>query len=776
MSANQKKDENFSIVGTNYSRVDAEAKVTGHAQYTGDIHMTGMLYGKFLRSPHAHAKIISIDTSKAEAYPGVKAIITGDDFNAGRLGNAEFAIQLADKYPLAKGKVRLIGDEVAAIAAIDEETAEAAAKLIEVEYEVLPAVITPEEAMKDEAPTIHVHEIVKNNIGMATSLKCGDVDSAFKDAEYTDKYEYDTHIAVHAALEPHAAVATYENGEYTLWSTTQTASVCRFWIANALGVPETQVRVIKPFIGGGFGGKLDQYPHEACCCVLAQKTGRPVKMVLTREEVFFASRTRHAIKIGIKTAFKKDGTILAKRCDHILDGGAYGGTGMPATALSLQWATCPYKIPNMDYFAKRVYTNHCVAGAQRGYSAVQVHFANEVHMDEVAEALEIDPIALRKMNAMTPGYDSPAGLEVTSCAFTETLDAASDYLKWNENKNNLPEGEGIGFGGSGFVSGTGFPILNTPAYYSACVIVRLNRQGYATVFTGSNDIGQGSDTVMTLIAAEELGLNMNEVKIVVSDTTLSPFDSGTYGSRVTFLTGNATRRAAVDAKRQLIDTVARKLGVDAGALICKDHRIFVEADPTKGMSYGEAVFAYQEENGGKEVVGVGAYAHKGDKKIYMEGKTNFAPAYSFSTGGAKVKVDEETGIVDIEDFVFAHDCGRPLNVRAVEGQIEGSVQMGLGYVLFEECKISADGKLLNPSFRDYRFPTALDMPRIKTILCGEPDAEGPFGAKECGEGSTAPVAPAIVNAVSKATGIHFRKLPLTPENVWKELQEQQKNK
>ncbi len=764
-----KKEEDFSIVGTNYSRIDAEAKVTGRAEYSGDISLRGMLWGKMVRSPHAHAKIISIDTSKAAELTGVKAIITGDDFTAGCLGNAEFAKQYADKYPLAKEKVRLIGDEVAAVAAVDEATAAKACSLIKVEYEVLPPLFSPKDAIKDGAPAIHAPG--RNNVGMATDLKAGsDIEKAFEEADYTDRYEYSTHMIVHGAMEPHAAVASYENGEYKLWSSTQTASVCRFWIAHALGVDESKVRVIKPFVGGGFGGKLDQFPHEACCCVLSEKAGRPVKMVLTREEVFYASRTRHPIDFVIETAFKKDGTFLGKKCQHLLDGGAYGGTGMPATGLSLQWATFPYKIPSMDYEAKRVYTNNPVSGAMRGYSSCQVHFANDVHMDEVAEALDIDPIEIRKKNGMTPGYESPAGMEITSCAFIDTLDAASEALNWKEQKNKLPKWEGIGFGGSGFVSGTGFPILNSPAYSSACVIVRLNRQGYATVFTGSNDIGQGSDTVMTLIAAEELGLKMDEVKIVVSDTTLTPFDSGTYGSRVTFLTGNATRRAAEDAKRQVVDVVARKFDVSPDQILCRDHNFYVDSDDEKMISYNDAVYAYQDENGGKEVVGIGAYAHKGDKKVYMEGKTNFAPTYSFSTGGAKVKVDEETGQVDIEDFVFAHDCGRPLNLRAVEGQIEGSVHMGLGYCLYEECQV-VDGKMKNPSFRDYRFPTALDMPEIKTILCGGPDPDGPFGAKECGEGSTAPVAPAIANAVSKATGLRLNKLPLTAENIWRLLKE-----
>jgi 4-hydroxybenzoyl-CoA reductase alpha subunit len=756
-------NEEFSIVGTNYTRLDGADKVTGRAKYTGDMSFPGMLYGRFLRSPHAHAKIISINVEKALALPGVKAIITGNDFNAGRLGNAEFAKELADKYPLAKDKVRLIGDEVAAVAAIDEATAEEAVQLIEVKYEILPAVFNAVEAMKEEAPAIHAEG--RHNVGISTSMEGGDVDKAFAEADYVDKHVYHTHMIAHAAMEPHAAIATYGNEEVTLWSATQSAYVTRFWMAHVLGIPEAMVRVVKPFVGGGFGGKLDVFPHEACCCLLAIKTGKPVKMVLTREEVFFASRTRHPISFEIETAFKKDGTMLAKKCKHVLDGGAYGGTGVAATSQSLIWANFPYKIPNVRMKAERIYTNNPVAGAMRGYSSCQVHFANDVHMDEVAEALNIDAVELRMKNATTPGYESPTGLKITSCAFKETLEEASKAIQWDK-KDELGENEGLGIAGSGFVSGTGFPILESPDYYSACVITRLNRQGYATVFTGSNDIGQGSDTVMALAAAEELGLDLKEVKIVVSDTTLTPFDSGTYGSRVTFLSGNASRRAAVDAKNQLLDAVGKKLNVDAKTLICKNHRIYVKENPEIGMSYNDAVFTYQEQNGGKELVGVGAYAHDGEKSIYYTNKGNFAPSYSFSTGAAKVKVDVETGLVDISEFIFAHDCGRPLNLRAVEGQIEGSVQMGLGYCLFEDCQLK-DGKMMNPSFRDYHFPTALDMPRIQTILCGLPDPNGPFGAKECGEGSTAPVAPAIANAIARAIGVHVKELPLTPENIWR---------
>jgi len=392
-------------------------------------------------------------------------------------------------------------------------------------------------------------------------------------------------------------------------------------------------------------------------------------------------------------------------------------------------------------------------------------------MDEVAEELGIDPVELRRINGCVPGYQGPTGLQVTSCAFRETLDKASEAIHWEERKNNLKPGEGIGVAGSGFVSGTGFPVLETPAYASASTTVRLNREGYATVFTGANEIGQGSDTVMTMIVAEELGLKMDEVKLVQSDTTLTPYDAGSFGSRVTFLGGNATRRAVGDAKLKLLEVVAESWGCKPEDITMKDHRVFIKSDSEKNISYSEGIWMYEEKHFGKAVIGVGSFAHDGDKDIYVKNEGNYAPAYSFSTGAARVEVDDETGCIDISDFIFAHDCGRPLNLRAVEGQIEGSVLLGLGFAVYEECLFNEKGKMLNPSFRDYRFPTALDMPQIQSIICGEPDEEGPFGAKEAGEGSTAPVGPAIVNAINRATGLKFHDLPVTPEKVWRAIKE-----
>ena len=678
-----------------------------------------MYYCKLVHSPYAHANIVSIDFSEALKVPGVKGVLTGQDFPEGHnLGNPEAFKELADKEPLCRKKVRMVGDEVAAVCAISEEIATEAAALVKVEYEPLPPVLDPFESMAPDSPAIHYPD--SSNLSIFTVMKAGDTEKAFAEADYTDRHYYQTQEMVHAAIEPHGAVAKYENGEWTVWTTTQGAYVSRYWIAWGLGVPESQVRVIKPMVGGGFGGKLDVFAHELCPCKFAQMTGHPVKCILKRDEVFLCTRTRHPISFEIESAFTKEGKLLAKRCQHILDGGAYGGSGIAANTLSLICATFPYKVENIDMTARRPYTNHPASGAMRGYSACQVHFAHEIHMDEVANDLHIDPLQLRRQNGITPYYTGPTGLEFTSCQFDEALVKCAEAIDWeHRDKYPIGSGEAIGLSGSGFMSGTGFPVLVTPHYCSSSTIVRLNREGYAVVFSGANDIGQGCDTVMTMIVAEEWGCKPSDITM-------------------------------------------------------KDHRVFIKGDAEKNISYNEACFGYEEKNFGRCVAGVGSFAHEGDKDIYVKNVGNYATAYSFSASAAKVKVDMETGAVELQDFVFGHDCGRPLNLRAVEGQIEGSVLLGYGFTCYEECVYNKEGKHMNPSFRDYRFPTALDMPHIKTIICSEVDPEGPMGAKEAGEGSTAPVGSAIGNAINYATGLTLRKLPITPEKLWRALKEHEK--
>lgn len=769
-----KKPEFYRLTGgNNYVRIDAEDKVTGRGKYAGDFYLPGMLTAKMVRSTHAHAKILSIDTSEAEKLPGVKAVLTAKDFKwPGKLGNAEFAVEFADREVLVTDKVRRIGDDIAAVAAIDEETAQKAVDLIKVEYEDIPAVFDPFEAMEDGAPWVNGAPDT-HNVGMATFRKGGtDPDEEFANAAFVYKEDYETHRMVHAAIEPHAATANYENGVYTIWMSTQLCFVDQYWYSHAMGVDPEKIRVIKPLVGGGFGGKMDSYSFGIVAAKLSEMTSRPVRMVLTREEVFQMCANRHPIYVHVETAHDKDGRLLAKRARHILDGGPYGGTGVAACAQSTIWACLPYKMRSVDVEARRVYTNNPHAGAMRGYTSCQIHFCHDVHMQLASEAMGIDPVDFRRMSVADPGYETPSGIKVTSCASKQCLDTVRKEIHWDERKDNLADGEGIGFAASGFVSGTGFPILDTPNRSSASVVVKINKLGHVTVYTGANDIGMGSDTAMTAIVAEELGLTLENTTTVVSDTHITPFDSGSYGSRVTFLSGNAARRAAVDAKQKLFEVIGPMWGVMPHTLECLEGKVISKQRADLQMPFRDAVFKWMAINGGDELTGVGSYSHEGTTAQYNstadDSKENFAPAYSFSASAAHVTVDKETGCIDIDDFVFAHDCGRALNRRAVEGQLEGSIGMGVGYTCFEH-NITKDGKILNPNFRDYRFPTALDMPKMRTYYDFPADEEGPFGAKECGEGSAAPVAPAIANAIHSATGIKITKLPLDPEHIWRML-------
>ena len=459
-----KKPEDYELAGKGnaYIRIDAEAKVTGTAVYTDDVYLPGMYYCKLVHSPYAHALIKSIDFSEALKVPGVKGVLTGADFPEGHnLGNPEAFKELADKEPLCRKKVRMVGDEVAAVCATTEEIATYAASLVKVEYEPLEPVLDPFYSMQPDAPAIHYPGT--SNLSIFTTMKAGDPDKAFAEAYYTDKHYYRTQEMVHAAIEPHGAVAKYENGEWTVWTTTQGAYVSRYWIAWGLGVPESQVRVIKPMLGGGFGGKLDVFAHELCPCLFSKMTGHPVKCILKRDEVFMCTRTRHPISFEIESAFTKEGKLLAKRCKHILDGGAYGGSGIAANTLSLICATFPYKVENIDMNARRPYTNHPASGAMRGYSACQVHFAHEIHMDEVANSLGIDPLELRRENEITPYYTGPTGLEFTSCKFDECLTAVADYIDW-EHRDRYPLGSGEGsFASTARATPSCSPALTTSA-------------------------------------------------------------------------------------------------------------------------------------------------------------------------------------------------------------------------------------------------------------------------------------------------------------------------
>ena len=785
-----RKPEDYRLVSnkeSKYVHIEAYEKVTGRAKYAGDYHAPNMLYGKAKYSAHAHAKILSIDTSKAEALPGVKCILTGKDFGDVRQGGhgkgAGFdrGVSDGDEEVLCKEEGCYYGDLVAAVCATSEAIAKKAVDLIEVEYEPLPAHYNPLDAIKDGAAL--VRSDLQSNIGNSSftkgTVKGKDFDEEFASADYVEVGDYTAHKTVHACIEPHACYATYDSikDQYTIIPSTTSSWNNQYWLSQVFEMDESHFHVIRPFVGGGFGGKSNCAPHYFCACKMAQRTGHPVRFVLTREEEFFTMHGRHPFVMHIETAFKKDGEILAKKARYYLDGGAYGKGMVAPVKLSALWSAFPYKIDCIDFETRRVYTNKAINGAMRGYTACQVQFANEVAMNRTAEALGIDPLDLRRKNALEPDYKSPAGLVVTSCAMKETLDDAQAYMHWPESKNSLKPGEGIGFSSVAFVSGTASPILETPQQIQTNATVRVDFHGVVSVYSNLHDNGQGADTLSVMIVAEELGLDMNDVKLVQTSTFNAGYDSGAYGSRVTFLGGNAVRRAAVETKKKLLEVIAAKWSADPATLDLIDHKV-VCRDMGKEdleMPWREAVFTYMAAKGGDELIGVGSYYHRTNSAQYHGKPSNYAPSYVFSTSACHLDVDMETGNIDIHDFFFAHDCGQALNPKAVEGQLEGSIYSGIGYSIFEEIK-ERDGKIINPTFRDYRMPTALDMPPIHTKYDYPPDPEGPFGAKECGEGTAAPIGGAVANAITQATGLRISSLPLDPERIWKMLRDQGKIK
>lgn len=757
----------YSVIGKRLPRVDASVKVTGEAKYTVDMMLPGMLSGKILRSPYAHAKILNIDTSKAERLPGVRAVITGNDTPKIPFSITDSPQCPADKFPLALNKVRFIGDEVAAVAAIDEDVAEEALDLIKVDYEELPAVFDPEDAMKPDAPQIHDH--AEGNISFSCLRTFGDVEKDFEDSDYIREDKFTFQSIAHCALEPHCCIASFDASEkLTLWSSTQSVHDVQFGLAKTLNMREGYIRVIKPYVGGAFGGKCEMMTIEPSCALLSQKTAKPVKIVLTREETFIGTRLRHRGIYVLKTGVKKDGTIMARYGKSIYDGGGYNSVGMFANLLNNIFLNLVYKFSSVQCDTYRVFTNNPIAGAMRGFGSPQTYYAVESHMDMIAEDLEMDPVEFRLKNALQPNSITLNKLVINSCGLTQCIESAKEKSNWNDKRGKMPRGQGIGMGCGGFVSGTGTRMKDSDPY-SACYI-RANDDGTVNLAVGAADIGQGSDTTLCQIVAEELGIKVEDIKIVSADTEITPIDQGSYSSRLTVIAGNAAIDAAAKIKKRLFEVVAEKLEVPIDILEAKDRQIRIKEIPDKGISFAEAVVLGQKSDGGRPVVSDGHYdAGKLCYPDFETGAYNEAPNYSFFAHTAEVVVDEETGFVKVGSIIPAHDLGRAINPMAAEGQLEGSVQIGLGYGLSEQI-VWDKGKVLNPSFLDYEVPTALDMPEIEPILIETNDPEGPFGAKECGEGAASPVAPAINNAVCNAIGIRIKEIPLTPDKILKELE------
>jgi len=748
--------KNPKIIGARLPRLDARDKVRGRGIYTDDLKLPGMLYGALLRSPLPHARIKRIDVTRAKALAGVKDAVTGDDTLKVKYGNWRLVPESQDELVLAVDKVRFVGDEVAAVCALDRETAAQACALIDVEYEELPAVFDVNAATADGAPAIHAEH--PDNVSLNREIVYGDLDEAFARADYVREDVFTTHAVSHAYLEPCSCVAAPdEGGRVTLWTSTQVPYIVQCLLASTLGIPENHVRVIKLNVGGAFGGKMELRPWEFAAAFMALRTGRPVKFTLSREDELAFGRRRHPMTIRSKLGMTSDGLITARDFDVLLDGGAYNAMGPTAAFLCGNFGGMLYRFPAYRYLGRHVYTNKPPASAMRGFGAPQALFACETQMNIAAEELGIDPIDLRIRNAMEAGDVIPGVARINSCGFKESLEAVRQMSGWVEKRKQKQPGHGIGVGCYSFISGGVFNWFNTKYNFASCE-VRLFEDGTAHLLTMATDIGQGSDMVLRQILAAELGISIEKIRLTASDTAITPkADLGTWGSRVTLMCGNAVLEAARKIKEMLIPVLFGEYDLnqihDIGFA---DDRVFVKAKPKRGMSLAECAYKALRARRGEPLTAFGAYTPRNRGLV--------SPAFSFGAQVAEVDVDRETGVVTVEKMYTAHDCGVPINEMAVEGQLEGSIHMGLGYALSEEL-ITRDGVTLNTTFLDYKTPAAADMPPSESVAVETYEPDGPFGAKEAGEGLVSPTAPAVCEAVYQATGFRCRDLPITPIKV-----------
>lgn len=748
----------MSWIGKPMPMTDSRAKVTGLGKYADDLAVPGMLYGRILHSPHAHARIRSIDTAAAEALPGVKAVATGRDaptpYGILPIGH--------DERVFALDKARYIGDNVAAVAATSPEIAQQALRLLRVEYELLPAWFDPLESMKAESDWIHDER--PHNIEKEYHHQFGNVEDGFASADFVLEDSYWCGEVTHAAMEPHSTLAVWEPDErLTVFSSTQVPFYLHRTVAAVCEMPMSGVRVVKPLVGGGFGGKSEVIPLEVAAAVLAKKARRPVKITYTREEVFYAHRGRPITIVDLKVGITGDGRITAAAARIVQDGGAYCGYGPVTVLYSGQLLNAIYDIPSVRFDGYRVLTNKPACGAMRGHGTVNARFAFESMLDQLAARARIDPVELRRRNLLRAPCITPNGLRVTSYGLPECIEMAAERSGWRAKRGKLPYGRGIGFACSHYVSGAANPIIRSNMPHTT-VHMKIDRDAAVTVYTGASEIGQGSDTMHVQITAEVLGVRPQRIELIAADTALTPVDLGSYSSRVTFMAGNACLEAARNMRDQIFAAVARKFGCNPGELDARDECVFSKNGAKVSLSFDEAVSIALDFQGA--LVAKGTYAPPEEARggKFKGGGVGPSPSYSYCAQAAEVTVDPETGRVKVDRIVAAHDCGRALNPLTVEGQIEGSVYMGMGQALQEDLTWRG-GRLMNPSFLEYRLPTTLETPLIESLIVESIDPEGPFGAKEAGEGSLAATLPAIANAIEDAVGVRITELPITPERV-----------
>jgi 4-hydroxybenzoyl-CoA reductase subunit alpha len=774
----------FAHIGGRAPRPDAPDKVTGLARYTDDLKRPGMLHAALLQSPRPHARIVHIDASRAERLPGVAAVLT-----AANTPNVKFGVSPAryDETVFAREKVRYIGDEIAAVAAVDRETAWEALDLIRVEYEDLPAVLDVHRAVEPGCPQIH--EAYPGNVCARVEQHFGDVDAARAKAHLMRTDRLSSKMQNGAALEPQSALAEVDlHGRLTLWSSTQAPHYVARTVAMVLGLPERQVRVLMPRVGGGFGPKASASSMELATCLLARATGRPVRCTFTREQVFLHGRSRHQFFHTMTLGVDRDGLLLFVDHEALLDGGAYASFGIVTVYYAGSLLGGPYRLPNLRYSGIRAVTNKPACGAQRGHGGVIARALFEVQLDRLAEELGIDPIEIRLRNVMGPGETTCNGLNMSSLGMRECLETVRDQSGWTSRSRGGRNGRGIGAACGFFVSGAGYPIYRSRTPHSTVVMKADESGGGIDVQCAAADVGQGAELVIATIAAETLGISLDRVRVRSGDTDMG-VDLGAYSSRTTLMMGQATIEAAGSVRRQILDAVATALQLDPASLAIehdlvtvggepgafdtirqeyiREHRGWPDLPDAPYLTFDEAArFAFLERG---PIVATGQYRPPMLGGMFKGAAVGTSPAYGCSAQVAEVRVDTETGQVKVDRIVAAHDCGQAINRTQVEGQMHGCMSMGLGEALMEEVVFGPAGRVLNANLADYRIPSALDMPRMDTIIVETHEPNGPYGAKEVGEGGIMPTIPAILNAIYDATGVQIDELPASPERVLESL-------
>jgi len=777
MTAVQAPQKQLSIVGRRLGRVDGEEKVSGRAEYVADVLLPGMLWGAVLRSPYPHARIVKLDTSRAGSLAGVRAVVTADE-----TPKRTWGVFVRDQPVLAIDKVRYVGEEVAAVAAVDLDTAREALELIDVEWEELPAVFDPDEAMRPDAPL--VHEERNSNVAATIEVERGDAERALAESDVVVEETFQSHPQWHAPIETIGSVAQYTpNGKLTIWMNTQTLFMARGRIAWALGMSEADVRVIQPYVGGGFGGKSCDDNNAMLCGLLAKVSGRPIKLLNSREEEFLAgSRPRVPMKISVKLGFSRDGLVQAKQIRLVADNGAYCGKAPGVFGVSSLRHDTAYRYPNVKVQSYLVYTNKIPTGAFRGFGNPSAEWAVEQAWDIAAEKLGMDPVEVALLNAAEPGYVSPHGNRVISCELKQCIRKAAELIDWKAKRANrqplhgvspdqgTAQGEqyrGLGMGTTVHVSGK----RHFGDYDGSSAVVKVSEDGKVQIWSGEGEIGQGTMTVLCQIVAEELGVPFEHVAISRADTDLTTYCLGAFGSRLTYIAGNAVKNAAAAVKEQILETASELLEASAEDLQINEGQVFVKGARGRSVTVAEVARARQFRRGGQPIVASGSF----DPDSVLQDATRYgneSGAYNFGAQMAEVQVDPEAGQVTILNYVSVADCGTVVNPIAAEGQQEGAIAQGLGYALTERILVE-DGRPLNPNFSDYKIPCTLDMPPLKIAFADSYEPSGPFGAKGLGELGLDPTAAVLANAIYDACGVRITNLPISADKIYRALKDRE---